>query len=137
MGQEIWAELAGQKDLIIEDPISGRLVDATSSIFADKLIELRNTKGPWEVIDEIVSFWIKRNPKYWDSFVVHVDHKKSTRATSYGSNKAKTLRSVVDVPQQVLGMIRAMYASDELPFDKDFFMKFAQRYPRFRVAERL
>jgi len=116
---------------------TGRITDTKNLRFADKIIEMKRTRDPWEVIDMLVQHWIDSNPKQYKSFVVNVEDKRYTRVNKFGSNKSKTIRSVADIPEKIIYMIRAIYKSDELEMDKDFFNKFWKRYPIFRVAESL
>jgi len=33
-------------------------------------------------------------------------------------------------------MIRTQYKADELPMDREFFKKFGEKYPAFKIAEK-
>ncbi len=116
---------------------TGRVADMKDLQFADKIIEMKNTRDPWEVIDMLVQRWMDTNPKEYKSFVVNIENKRYTRDNKFGSNSSKTLRSVADIPEKLIYMIRAIYKTNELEMDKDFFNKFWKRYPIFRVAESL
>lgn len=115
-------------------------------IVVDKLIELKNQKGPWVVLDEILKFWSEECPKEWKSIITSIDNTKQTRkVTSVGSKQfsgvsrdKKTgglLRYQLDIPFRVYSLFRAIYKADEFPMDKKFFNKFARRYPRFVISE--
>lgn len=119
------------------DSSTGRINTTKDIQFADKVLTLKNTKGVWDVVDEIVSFWVHGNPDKYDSFITDLEIKKSTRRDAFGSNKAKSIRSTLDVPVRILSMIRSIYHADELPFDKKFFNTIWRRYPAFRVSEKL
>ncbi len=123
--------------MIAIDPITGNTRNAKQLHFVDRLFELRLAGNRWDVIDEIVKYWAESNPSKYDSFVIDIKNKRDSRATKYGSNKAKTLRSTLDIPTQVVLMIRKVYPADELPMDKKFFDTMWKRYPIFRVAESL
>jgi len=115
-------------------------------IVVNKLIELKNQKGPWVVIDEILKFWSEESPKEWKSVITTVKNRKQTRKVTNVGNKQFSgvsrdkvtgglLRYQLDVPLKVVHMIRAIYKEEELPMDKKFFNKFAKRYPRFVISE--
>jgi hypothetical protein len=114
-----------------------RLIDSSYVSFVDKVMKTRNELGLWETIDLLVDYWSKENPTVYDSFVIEVGKKRDTRATEYGSDKNKNLRSVLDIPDRLIRMIRVIYNSEELKMDKEFFNKFWKRYAVFRVAEKL
>lgn len=119
------------------DPISNREIDAKIPLFADLVIKTRNEKGPWEVMDLLIKQWSESNPSRYDSFIINVEQTRDSRATSYGSNKKKTLRMTLDVPEDIIKMFRAIYKPEEFNFDESFYNKFWERYPQFRIAERL
>jgi len=123
--------------MLVVDQLKGQLIKAKDALFADRVMHSKAKLGPWETMDLLVQQWMESNPNKYDSFIVDTKEKQDTRTNRYGSNKARTLRSVVDFPQPIHNRIRAIYKADELPFDKEFFHKFWKRYPQFRVAESL
>jgi len=123
--------------MLNDQTITARIVKPKDAVFANKVFELKTTKGPWEAIDAIVDYWVSTNPKRYDSFILEVKKKRDSRATKYGSDKGKNIRSTLDVPAKVIEMIRIVFKHDELPMDKKFFDEMWRRYPTFRVAERL
>ena len=112
----------------------------------DRLIKLKNTKSPWEVIAEIVKIWQSTEPKEWKSFIVTMKNVKATRkVTSVGNkqfsgvtkNKGSYGRALLDIPTRVMRMIRAIYKAEDLPMDKKFYDKFAKKFPMFVVWEKV
>ena len=123
--------------MLIYDGLSEKLRDSTELQFVDKVFELKAKGKLWEVIGLIVKQWQETNPVNYKSFLIDVKTKRETRATKYGSNKSMNLRSVVDVPQDVIYRIRTVYSPDELPMDLAFFKQMYKRYPQWAVAERI
>lgn len=121
----------------VEDSITGQIRSSKDIIFADKVIEQKINKSPWEVIETIVNHWISKNPTKYDSFLIDIKAKRDTRRNVYGSNKSRSIRSTLDIPADIIKMIRAVYKSDEFPMDKKFMEEMWRRYPVFRASERL
>lgn len=118
------------------DPVTGRPINAKTLMFADAVMKAKNEKGPWAVMDLIIQHWSESNPKRYNSFILQTEETRASRGNSYGSNKAKTLRMKVSIPEDVINRFRKIYHSDEFTFDKDFLNKLWERYPQFRIAER-
>jgi len=87
-------------------------------------------------MDLIIKHWIETNPRRYNSFVTYVEDTRDSRANVYGSNKKKTMRLTLDIPEDVIKRFRKIYKADEFNFDKDFYKKLWERYPTFRVSER-
>lgn len=118
--------------------------ESTDVIAADKLIGLKKKSGdnPWPVIEEILTIWATKHPNEWQSFLVHIDNVRQTRkdkkfGSTYDKKHGGYLRYTLDIPQQVMLMIRTLYDHTELKMDRRFFIEFARRFPRLKVAEKL
>lgn len=101
---------------------------------------MKMTHSVWDVIDEIINVHAKEHPEKWKAYVMQVEEARSSRKDSkFGSTgtKGSNLRYTLDIPEKVLLMIRMLYNPDELPMDRKFFLKFAKRYPKFKVAEKV
>jgi hypothetical protein len=116
---------------------SQTLVDSKTYSAADRLVKLRNTKPMWEVIDAVLDFWIKSQPKQWKAHLIEIEDIKKTRSNEWASTKDKSLRFMLDIPEKILLMIRKLYDVHDCPMDKKWMLKFARRYPKFIVADRL
>lgn len=116
---------------------TGQIVESAPYNAADTLVKLRNTKTLWEVVDEVVKIWEQTKIKKYTSHLIDIQDKKETRLNKYGSNKDKSLRYIVDVPEDIIKMLRVLYDTDDLPMDKPFFRNFGKRYPQYRIAESL
>jgi len=121
--------------------VNGRVVKADIVQAADRLIKLKKTANLWEVVGEVLEVWKKRNPKVWKAHVITVKDLRQTRKDEYASTKDKEtggyLRYTVDVPEQVVMMLRMLYSAEELPMNKEFWREFAKRFPAFSVAEKI
>lgn len=125
------------KTMLVVDGPEKKLRDPSDVQFVDKLLALKKAGKHWEAIDEIVSYWRGKNPKRYRSFLIDVAAKRGTRATEYGSNRSKTVRSLLDIPEDVMYTIRRLYPTDQLEMDKKFYLEVYKRYPDWRVAERI
>lgn len=117
--------------------LSGKTMPATVWQTADGLVKLRNTKGLWEVIGEVVKAWENLKKHKYTSHIIDLKEKKETRLNQYGSTKSKSLRYLLDIPEDIINMIRILYPIDELPFDKKFFREFGKRFPQYKVADKI
>lgn len=115
--------------------ISGRWFDSTPYLAADRLMKLRNTKGMWDVIDEVVKIWYTLHPRKWRAHLIEVEEEKETRKNKWASTKDKSLRYTLDIPEPVIMIIRKLYTPEECSMDKKWMLKFAKRYKKFVVAQ--
>lgn len=110
-----------------------------------RLVELRKTKGMWEVIEEIMKMWSDTNPKEYKSYLIDLDFTKDDgKVTSVGnkrwSNVSKDstgslLRHRLDIPVKVVYMIRRLYSTDECPMNAEFYDEWSRRFPKTVVSE--
>lgn len=114
---------------------------------ANKIIELKKTKGPWEVIEFILKMWRETNPKEYNSFVFSLDKIKSSRKiTSIGGKQysgvskdahGSYLQYKLDIPEKVVYLIRRVYTPTELPMNKEFYDAWAKKFPSMVIMERV
>ncbi len=120
---------------------NGKIRDYADVELAEQIIEKRNKKGPWEVIDDLVKVWSERSPENVKAIGINVDQYRETQKdkkyaqTKLGQDQER--RFLLSFPYDLMMMIRSQYKAQELPFDKQFFRDFAKRYPAFRVPEKL
>lgn len=110
----------------------------------EQLVALKQKSGssPWPVIEKCFNVWAEEKPTKWKSYVVYLDDVRKTRKDpTFASTKDKVsggyLRYTVDIPQEVMLMIRCIYSPNELPMNREFFIEFARRFPKFRIAEKV
>ena len=113
---------------------------------ADRLIELKNKKSPWEVIQEVVKLWMETNPTEYDSFVYTLDKTKRTRkitkaggshfsGLTYDRESGGHLQYKLDIPVKVVYLIRKLYP--DMPMDKAFYKKWGKVFPKMVVMEKV
>lgn len=119
---------------------NGQIRDFEDVEFAEKIVELKNKKDPWIVIDELLKHWAKKAPDEVEAIEVNVtEYKEALKDKVYGQTlggKDQERRFKLSFPASLQLMIRTQYKADELPFDQAFYTKFATRYPFFKVAEK-
>lgn len=124
--------------LLIDE--KGRLLSSDKFELADKIMKLRVNGGPWAVIDELVHYWVSNAPEEVEALKINLSDvrevatDKKFGVTQGGSEIERRLQLIF--PTGLQSLIRGVYKSDELPFDRDFYKKFSQKYPGFRVAEK-
>jgi len=110
---------------------------------ADRLVELKNNKDPWEVFAEVVKVWQGTHPADYESFLFNLDVKKGTaKVTSVGNKQFRgvsvdtegsVLRHRLDIPVKVIYMIRKLYP--EMNLDADFYKKWGKKFPHMVIEE--
>lgn len=129
-----------KKIMIAYDQTTGRVVDSDALQTVDKIIELRNTKSPWEVIDYLIPIWYEKSPEDAEGTMITIKDLKETRKDQeYGRTDDKNMdrRLVLLFPTDLQALIRKVYKAEELPFDKAFFEEFGNRYRAFRIPEKI
>lgn len=126
------------------DAFSETLRESHDVLAVNKLLKLKIESGtnPWPVIEQIIHIWSSKNPQRWEAYLFKLKEIKETRKDrKYGSTKDKItggyIRYLLDIPQPVMKMIRALYDPNELPMNTEFFHEFAKRFPNMRVAEKV
>lgn len=114
----------------------GTTVKMEHLALADKLIELKNTQGPWEVMDAIVEAWAKTRPTEYKSLVIEINDTKENTYNEFGESEGGRFRRTIDLPVYVERMFRILYQGTDFQFDKKFYRQVWKRYPIFRVSKR-
>ena len=110
------------------------------------LWEARWSKPTWEVIEEVVKAWGVLQPTRWESHIVRLNEvKRAQKVTNVGTKSFRGvskdkendayLSLVVDIPMWIELCIRKLFTVEDLPFDKEYYRKFAKKFPVFRVRE--
>lgn len=120
---------------------NGKIRNLDDVELAEKVVEARKNKDPWEVIDSLLKVWAERAPDDEKSVMINVDqyretqHDKVYAQTLHGKDQER--RFTLAFPYSLQQMIRSQYKADVLPFDRDFFREFGRRYPAFKVAQKI
>lgn len=107
------------------------------------LEQLKSASGskPWPVIEAIFKLWQDKRPTEWNSHLFYLDDVRSSRrgrfASSNPDERGMVLRYTIDIPEFVMKAIRFLYSPDELPMNREFFLEFAKRFPKYKVAEKV
>lgn len=121
----------------------GRRVTAGSIDFVNEVMRVREAKNaPWPAIDLFVKFFKKQHPKRYQSHLIEIrDIRETRKDQKFASTKDKVtggiLRYTLDIPTDIIYMIRKIYNTNELDFNREFYMEFAKRYPEWKIAEKL
>jgi len=107
---------------------------------ADKIIELKNKKDHWEVIELLLSAWVDRTPDEVQALKIQLEDQRETlEDKEFGQTKGGkdfNRRFTLVFPLTLMRMIRSVYSKEELPFDSAFYRDFAHKYPAFRIAQK-
>lgn len=87
----------------------------------------------------LVKHWGKIAKDDEEAMRVNLDQYRETQtdkkfASTMGGQDMER-RFIMAMPKKLTLMIRSQYKADELPFDREFYQKFATRFPFFKVAE--
>jgi len=122
----------------------GRRIKTRLIASVEKLVNLKQKSGsnPWPVIEECFNIWASEKPRKWQSYLLYLQDIKETRKDpKFASTTDKVtggiLRYTLDIPQEVMMMIRCVYKANELPMNRLFFQEFARRFPKCKIAEKL
>lgn len=119
---------------------SGKVRSYEDLEIAEDIIETRNKKSPWEVIDKLVKLWAEKTPDDVEAMKINVEqYREGLVDKKFGQTadgKEQERRFTLTFPKNLMLLIRTQYKADELPFDSDFYRKFGERYPFFKVAEK-
>ncbi len=126
------------RNIIIED--SGKIRNIEDVEVVEKIIEMRKHKDPWIVIDALVDLWAQKAPDDEEAIKVNIrQYKESQYDRVYAqtqNGRDFERRFIMAFPKSLMLLIRTQYKVEELPFDRAFYTKFAERYPAFKVAEK-
>lgn len=105
----------------------------------EAIIVLKKKSGsnPWPVVEKCIEIWEKKRPLEWKSFLVEIDLVKKTRRNKHASSESKGGRYLLDIPTNLMYMIRKAYSAEELPMNREFMREFARRYSRFAIPQNL
>lgn len=128
-----------KKGIVVQD--NGKIRTVEDIELAEEIIKKRKNKNPWQVIEYLVHLWAKRTPDDVEAMRINVTQYRETQrdkkfARTLGG-EAMERRFTLAFPRSLMLLIRTQYKADELPFDSNFYREFAQRFPVFKVAEKI
>lgn len=119
---------------------NGRIRTYEDVELAEDIIETKNKKDKWAVIDKLVNLWAKRAPDDVKAIEINVgQYRESLEDKKFGQTalgKDQERRFKLSFPYSLQNMIRSIYKTEDLQMDDAFFEEFAHRYSAFKVAER-
>lgn len=125
--------------IIIAD--NGRIRKLEDVELAEKIIELKNQKDHWAVIDKLIKTWEQRTPEEVQAIKINLtQYKENMDDKEFGQTKLgkeQERRFSLVFPLQLQNMIRTLYGAEDVPFNQEFYHEFAKRYPRFKVANKI
>jgi len=106
---------------------------------ASRLIKLKQKHGSdyWPVVEECLRIWAAKKPQEYKSFLLDLKDIQDTRRDKFASSETEMFRFTLDIPETVVFMLRKLYTTDEMPMDKEFFRKWARKFPKMKVAEKI
>lgn len=126
--------------ILAYDSQTNKVVVSSAIDTVDKILDLKKDKSPWEVIDYLIKIWYDTSPEEGQGMVISVKDLKETRKDAvYGQTDDKNMdrRLILLFPLGLQHLIRKVYKTEELPFTRDFFVKFANRYKAFQIPEKI
>jgi len=126
--------------MLVYDKTTKKIVDSTALDVVDRILQMRKNNSPWEVIDYLIQIWYETAPEDGQGTLITVRDLKETRKDpTFGQTDDKNMdrRLVVLFPLGLQSLIRKVYTAEELPFDKEFVLKFANKYKSFRIPEKI
>ncbi len=119
---------------------NGKIRNLDDVQLAEDIIDLKNKKDSWAVIDKLLKIWAIKAPDEEQMLQINIDQYKETlKDKKFGQTllgKDQERRFKLAFPRSLLMYIRSIYKADELKMDEKFYREFAKRYPVFKVAER-
>lgn len=134
--------------IIVYDNETGRLATSEVLQLVNALMKAKREKNPWEVIDLCVRAFKSKFPTRYQSYVIRLRDVRSAQKVTWvgrrefrGVSKDRAndayLAHVIDFPAWIMSLIRKVYGPSELIMDKEFFREFGERYPEFRILEKV
>lgn len=108
---------------------NGKVITSQDISAVDELLHKVEQKPMWEVIEFLVSIFLKRNPEYADKL-------NRPLINEYGSDVKKEFRHLASIPNSLMDLIDYFYR-DEIGSigRKKFFREFVKRFPMFGVGK--
>ncbi len=128
---------------------SGRLVESQHHQLVEHLWRARQTQPFWDVVEEVIKTFRKREPEKWNAYIIRGKELKRAQKTTWvgksqfrGVSKDRKndalLSLVVDFPIWIHLCLKRLYPEKSNYLNgKKFFRGFAARFPAFRIREKV
>lgn len=117
---------------------NGRIRTIEDIQLVEDIINLKNKKDKWAVIDKLVKLWAQKAPEEEKMIQVNIaQYKETLKDKKFGQTlqgKNQERRFKLSFPNSLMMYIRSIYDSSELKMDSKFFDEFGKKYPMFKVA---
>lgn len=104
----------------------------------DRLVEMSRgnretvkTDKDWQILNELIVFYIKRWPNEWMEFRASMPEIRQSRRAG-GYSKSKEIMHVASLPFRLERLIKVIFPYQQ--YDKKFMWEFVRRFSAFRVA---
>lgn len=128
---------------------TGKNREISDIVFIEKLMKMTKEQTPWDVFDEIVSWYMKKYANTIDTYTGmtfnqyienNKEHRKHMVDPKLGRGKEKIGRMLLSIPQRIIYMFQKLYPdifAGSAKDQKEFMHAFAERYPQFMIPEKI
>lgn len=117
---------------------NGKVRNIEDIQLVEDIIDLKNKKDKWAVIDKLVKIWSQKAPDEEKMIQINIaQYKETLKDKKFGQTllgKDQERRFKLSFPTSLMMYIRKVYTHEELPIDEKFFDEFGKRFPMFKVA---
>jgi len=93
--------------------------------------EIVQSPKDWEIMEELLKFFVTRWPREWEEFAKVIPQIKGTRRTG-GYSKNKEMMYLASLPPRFERLIKAVFPLQQ--FNKDFIYKLVNKFKVFKVG---
>ena len=126
-------------DIVVDE--NGKLRKKSDIDFVEEIIKTKNKEGIWPTIDKLLKRWVDTSPEEVEALKIEIaDHRELLTDKEFGQTeggKKLERRFTMVFPIRLMGMIRTIFSQEELEFDSKFYREFVERYPNFKVAQKV
>lgn len=132
LGVYIHEKLSKPKKVIVLKQFKKSIVEGV-----DRLVELGrgrtniSTQSDWDLLDEIVKFFMKEWPGEWKQFADTVPDIRRTRRSG-GYSKSGEMRYLAALPNRLERLIQRVFPQHE--YSKEFVNRLIKRYKIFKIG---
>jgi len=125
-------------DMLVYNKLTGTYRKAKTVTAVNRFFDKLHKEGPWKAIDLIVSRWEAGYPAEKEEFYKTTKRVRESRANKHASSKKNAIRYLAEVPTRVRLTIDRLIPDTLLDtHSKDFYIKFAKRYPQFAIPDKI